>query len=263
MILHEQPRIVVCSYNGIFSDLVIKHLQRTNGVAIAGLVYSTRIFSIKGSWLNESMRLIKTSGLYYSLLQFLQTDLYVFINTILFRRRNYAKIPEIYTKNINNQQGINFLRSLKPDIILLVSFNQKISPEVINLAQYACMNIHPSLLPEYKGVDPVFAALNCRETKLGVTIHLVNEEFDCGDILAQAIIPVNPQQSVFYHQRLLFKQGAGLLQEIISSLPSIKSTKQQSGGRYDSWPTLSQVRSFVRNGGYLIKLGEYIRSCRE
>ena len=254
-------RVVVCCYNGIFSDTVINQLQKISSVQVAGLVYSTRIFSINGNWFNESVRLLKVSGFHYSLLQFFQTDLYIFLSTLFCRRTNFTKIPKISTRNINNQEGMDFLYTLNPDIILLVNFNQKVSSEVISLAKKACINIHPSWLPKYKGVDPVFTALNAGESNLGVTLHLVNEEFDCGDILSQSRIDVKEQHSVFYNQLLLFKLAAGLLEQIISKLPIFiqNATKQQDGGSYDSWPTISQVKGFIRRGGILIRLYEYIR----
>lgn len=256
-------RVVLCAYPGIFADTVIKVLQETRPIELVGLVYSQRIFSARESWLGSAVRLIKLAGIKYALLQLLQTDLYLLLRKISRYIPAEAAVPVHPTKNINTQAGLDFLQSLNPDVVLLANFNQKISPAVIALPKLACLNIHPSLLPCFKGVDPVFAALFAEVPYLGVTVHQVDEDFDTGEIIAQTMLPTNKNDSVFYHQLQLFHQGAKLATHVITQLPQgMTKPVQNEAGHYDSWPTRTKIRDFNKRGGRLIKYSEYIEAVK-
>lgn len=256
-------RVVFCAYSGIFADTVIKTLQETPSIQLVGLVYSQRIFSAHENWVNAAIRLIKIAGLNYAILQFLQTDLYLLLRRFSGFATLENTLPIYRTKNINTETGLDFLKNLNPDVILLANFNQKISAEVISLPTVACLNIHPSLLPNFKGVDPVFAALYANEKLLGVTVHQVDESFDTGNIIAQMTMVTRQESSVFYHQLQLFQQGAQLAVNVIKKLPhSLVKQTQNTEGNYDSWPTKAKLKIFKQQGKRLIKLSEYMNAIK-
>jgi len=262
VIKKEPIRVVLCSYPGIFSVIVKKILQKTPGINLIGLVYSQRIFSKSESWFQGAGRLLKISGFKYALLQFMQTDMCRILISLL-QGQDSEVIPVLETKNINDDQGKEFLSGLNPEVILLANFNQKLSSTIIELPKLACLNIHPSLLPRFKGVDPVFAALNAEESKLGVSLHHVAPEFDTGDLMAQATIPAEKNHSAFYHQVKLFKLGAELAADNIKDMPDkINKQPQQGDGGYDSWPSKRQIKSFNQRGGALIKMSEFVQTLK-
>jgi methionyl-tRNA formyltransferase len=251
-------RVVLCAYPGIFADSVIQSLQEIQMIELAGLVYSTRIFSARETWMSGAMRLIKTSGISYAALQFMQTDVYLLLRKFSRFVPADVAVPVFQTKNINQQTGLDFLKNLEADVILLANFNQKVSETVLSVAALACLNIHPSLLPEFKGVDPVFAALYANEPYLGVTVHLVDGDFDTGDIIAQTMMPADKNRSVFYHQLHLFQEGAKLAANIIKHLPQgIDKQVQKTDGNYDSWPAKAKIKDFKKRGGQLINYADY------
>jgi methionyl-tRNA formyltransferase len=261
---NSKIRVVFCTYPGIFADTVLNTLQQNQPIEIIGLVHSTRIFSAKETWLNSALRLINTSGLSYAILQFLQTDVHLLLRKFSRFIPADKKVPVYRTKNINTPEGLAFLKSLNADVILLANFNQKVCADIISLPRLACLNIHPSLLPDYKGVDPVFAALYGNEKKLGVSVHVVDKEFDTGNILAQSEIATDTNASVFYHHLQLFQQGAKLAAHIIQNLPdSLVKQVQNGNGNYDSWPTKAKIKAFKQRGGKLIRLSEYIDALKK
>jgi len=256
-------RVLVCSYPGIFADTVIKALQEYQAIEIVGLVYSERIFSAHESWIGGAIRMLKTSGINYAVMQFMQTDLYLLLKYLRFCVSLDRQIPVITTKDINSPMGLSFIKSLNADVLLLANFNQKVSSAVISSPTIACLNIHPSTLPNFKGVDPVFAALYAGEKKLGVTVHLVDDNFDTGDIIDQAMIPTDENRSVFNHQVHLFQHGGKLAANVIKTLPqSIEKLTKNIGGNYDSWPTKAKIKSFKKRGKSLIKPIEYISALK-
>lgn len=258
VIKKEPIRVVLCSYPGIFSEIVKKIIQKTPGIKLTGFVYSQRIFSKSETWLQGAVRLLKTSGFEYAGLQFIQTDMSMVLINLLRRQENEI-IAVLNTKNINDDRGRAFLAGLNPDVILLANFNQKLSLSSIQLPKLACLNIHPSLLPKFKGVDPVFAALSAGEKTLSVSLHHVAAEFDTGDLMAQATIAAENNHGTFYHQVKLFKLGAELAAENIKRMPdNINKQEQQGDGNYDSWPTKQQIWAFKKRGGVLIKASEFV-----
>lgn len=255
-------RVVLCSYPGIFADTVIKTLQEAQAIELVGLVYSQRIFSASENWMSGAIRMLKTSGLSYAILQFMQTDLYLLLRKFFHSVPTETTVPIYQTKNINTQAGLVFLKDLAADVILLANFNQKVSISVITSAAIACLNIHPSQLPRFKGVDPVFAALYANEQTLGVSVHYVDENFDSGDLIAQTLMPTDKNRSLFYHQLQLFQLGARLAANAITHIQTLARQTQNGDGNYDSWPTRVQIKDFKKRGGRLIKYTEYITAVK-
>jgi len=84
----------------------------------------------------------------------------------------------------------HYLESIDPDYIVLTGYMRILSPGFIETFEHRILNIHPSLLPAYKGLNTHQRALDNAETQHGVSIHLVNAELDAGPVILQASYPV-------------------------------------------------------------------------
>jgi len=104
-------------------------------------------------------------------------------------------IARLETENINQQQTIEKIASANPDVIVVIAFGQKISNELINLPAKGMINIHSSLLPKYRGAAPVNWAIINGEQKTGISIITVAEKMDAGDILAQASLDIEENET--------------------------------------------------------------------
>jgi methionyl-tRNA formyltransferase len=94
-------------------------------------------------------------------------------------------------KNINSNEFVNKVRNdLKPDLIISVNFDQIFKKEIINIPDKGCINIHASLLPNYRGRAPLNWAILKGEDKTGVTVHFINEGIDTGEIILQEEIKI-------------------------------------------------------------------------
>jgi methionyl-tRNA formyltransferase len=78
-----------------------------------------------------------------------------------------------------------------PDVVFVVDFGQLIKEPFLNAARHGCLNIHPSLLPRWRGAAPISRALMNGETVTGVTLFRLTETMDAGPILSQAAVPVD------------------------------------------------------------------------
>ena len=91
----------------------------------------------------------------------------------------------------------SYLKTQKPDLILLAGFVKKIGPEVLTSFKGRILNIHPSLLPRHGGqgmygIHVHRSVLESGDKTTGISIHLVSEEYDTGALIAQKEIPVSP-----------------------------------------------------------------------
>ena len=113
------------------------------------------------------------------------------IITTLLKRQSLAAIakraslPYFAIHDINSGYSVSLIRSFQPDIICSCIFRQKLRQSVIKIPDYGTINIHPSLLPKYRGPDPNFWVFKNGENITGVTVHYMDENFDTGDIIIQ------------------------------------------------------------------------------
>lgn len=87
------------------------------------------------------------------------------------------------------------LQAVSPDFIVLAGYMRILTPAFVRAFEHRILNIHPSLLPAYKGLDTHQRALDNAESRHGVSIHLVTAELDDGPILLQGSYPIEPGDS--------------------------------------------------------------------
>ena len=107
------------------------------------------------------------------------------------------------------------LASLSPDLIVVSAYGLILPRRILDIPTQGCLNIHPSLLPKYRGPSPVSSAIAQGESHTGITIMLINELVDSGPIIAQRKIQIPPQENASEMISKLFQIGACLLVKIL------------------------------------------------
>jgi methionyl-tRNA formyltransferase len=170
-----------------------------------------------------------------------------------------AGIPVFKTRDINSGKGHEFLQSVKPQLLISAHFDQKLESDLCDGAAFAAVNLHPSLLPMHRGVEPVFQALLAGETELGVSLHRLSETIDSGKILEQVTISRNARWSVFGASCQLMIEGAELL---LSNKEKLLDTGSgfflSDEGSYESWPRPGDVGRLYRNENALIRFRDLL-----
>ena len=108
------------------------------------------------------------------------------------------------------------LKYSNPDLIVLAGFMRILTPVVIEAFKNKIINIHPSLLPKYPGLDTHNSVIKNGDLKHGVTIHFVNEVLDVGQIIAQGELSVNPNETEKQLKRRIHSIEHILLPKIVS-----------------------------------------------
>ncbi len=102
------------------------------------------------------------------------------------------KIPEIKCRSANSQCFRNELLRLNADVLLVATWHERLAKAIFDLPTLASINVHPSFLPKYRGPNPYLETIRNGETHSGVTLHLIDGNFDSGAILAQEKIDILP-----------------------------------------------------------------------
>lgn len=107
------------------------------------------------------------------------------------------------------------IKNCRPDLIIVAAYGKILPKEILEIPKYGCLNVHPSLLPKYRGPTPVqFSILNGDE-ETGVTIILMDEQIDHGPILAQKTTVIGAKETAKQLQNRLAQIGVELLIDAI------------------------------------------------
>lgn len=99
--------------------------------------------------------------------------------------------------DINATENQDIIRKQQPDILVVCHFKQVLKKNIIEIPKYGCINLHPSLLPNYRGLSPQHWPIINGENETGITVHFINEGIDKGDIITQHKVAIQPDMYVF------------------------------------------------------------------
>lgn len=150
-------------------------------------------------------------------------------------------LPVFQPEKVRDQAFLDIFTKLNPDIVAVAAYGQILPKAIIDFPSYGCLNIHPSLLPRYRGAAPINWTLIRGETKTGVTIMRMDEGMDSGDILVQQETLINNTENYGQLHDRLALQGADLLVEIIEqSIAGIVLRKPQDPAQVTLAPRLKK-----------------------
>ncbi len=104
-------------------------------------------------------------------------------------------LPVLQFSTFKDETAVHTLRALDADLFVVVAYGKIIPRSVLDLPKKGCLNVHPSLLPLYRGPAPIQNALLRGDTKTGVSIMLLDEGMDTGPLLAQETIPIHVDET--------------------------------------------------------------------
>jgi len=119
------------------------------------------------------------------------------------------------------------LAAVRPDAIVVAAYGRLLPRAVLDLPPLGCLNVHPSLLPRWRGPAPIQGALLAGDPVTGTSIILLEERMDAGPILAQAERPIGPDDDAVSLEAALAEQGAALLVETLPRWAAGQLTPRQ------------------------------------
>lgn len=211
-------------------------------------------------------KVIKDSGIKYLLLMIalkIKFDIFRIIEKL--RRRPAASkkymspedvcieygINHVKVENVNSIESIAFIKTLSPDIILSLFFNQILKSDILQASSKKCLNMHPSMLPEYKGMSPILWMLSDGVSKGGTTLHEMTSQLDSGNIISQKEFDIDESDSFFTVYRKAAYTGSKLLTDFLSSGKMEHVGSQPEGGSTYGPITREAMNKILRKHSFL------------
>ena len=130
------------------------------------------------------------------------------------------KLPEVKCKSANSEDFRNYVLKTNADLIMVGTWREKLKKETFTMPRIGTVNIHPSLLPRYRGPNPYMQVILNGEKKTGVTIHLVDENLDTGAVLLQKEVDVLPSDTGKELRERVFSAARELAREFLVKIQS-------------------------------------------
>ena len=131
------------------------------------------------------------------------------------KRAEKLGIPHVNIKSADEDQIIQLFQAWRVDIIVLAGWMRIVTPKLINAFPHRIINLHPSLLPKYKGLHAIEKALNNGDDVTGVSVHYVSEELDSGEIILQEPVPILPDDDIISLTKAIQRKEYSILPQAI------------------------------------------------
>ena len=145
------------------------------------------------------------------------------------KRADKFGIPHSYIDSKNETNIIRLIQAWNVDLIVLAGWMRIVTKDFIDAFRGRIINVHPSLLPKYKGLHAIQQAMDAGETETGATVHYVNEELDGGEIIIQSKVPILHNDDIKSLTKAIQRREYAILPEAIKH---VKSKLQEPNSGY-------------------------------
>ena len=150
--------------------------------------------------------------------------------------------PEKVKKNI---EFIEEMKALKPDVICVVAYGKILPKEILEIPRLGCINVHGSLLPQYRGAAPIQWAVLNGDKKTGVTTMYMDEGMDTGDMILKREVEIGENETTGELWNKLSKIGGELLVETLRRVEEGTAPREKQGDNYTMAPMLNKEMSKI------------------
>ena len=168
---------------------------------------------------------------------------------VVHRQFAARHIPVHDVADVNAPPFLDTLRRLQVDLIASINTPQRLKSPILTLPAHGCMNVHFGMLPRYRGLLPIFHALMNGESSFGVTVHLMDEKLDNGDIVAQRAVPIAESDTLDSLYPKAFAAASELLAEAIEAAATgslVRRPNSEAEKTYYSYPSRDLVGAYRR-----------------
>jgi len=190
--------LILTSKDHLYANVVLNKLIRS------GILGDHIVIVFEQDWIipNKNkfaalFRYFKIAGRYYVISQIIKQ--YIFLTLRCLNTKKNNKESPFYPyyindlryfyrrafKGFNSKNAFEYIKEINPDLIISIFSKEIIPEEILKIPKYGCVNLHPALLPFYKGISPTFWVLANNEFRTGITLHYMDSGIDTGPIISQ------------------------------------------------------------------------------
>ena len=225
----RQPRVLLLGMQGNFSPPSLRALLES-GIEVCAVVLPASAPDL------PAIRQRERPHIAHPVLPLLHTSLL----QLAWERR----IPVWEVQRIADPEAVSVLAAYQPDVICVACFSQRIPRAILDIPRLGCLNVHPSLLPANRGPVPLFWTFRERYEQTGVTIHVMDEAMDSGDILAQESFDVPDGISYAQLEAQCAVRGGALLARTVWDLyrgRAVRVPQDEARSSYHPFPSAEDV----------------------
>lgn len=145
----------------------------------------------------------------------------------------------------DNKEIVDTLKEINPDVICVVAYGKIIPKEILEIPKYGCVNVHPSLLPKYRGSAPIQWAILNGDKETGVSTMYLDEGMDSGDIILQTKVNIDKNETSGELWDRLSKIGADLLVETLEKIENKTAPRIKQGNKFTIAPMLEKSQAKI------------------
>lgn len=208
-----------------------------------GLYYKKSLFT-------SIVKLLREASWLFVIVRFIELVKFRFTYDSLTKRGKQLGIPTIYTYDINALETINRIKEFDPDLLLSLFTMQVYKAPVLQIAKYGSITSHPSILPNYRGLEVFFWVLANNEKETGVSVFFIAEKIDAGKVFEQQVIPITPEMTVASLYHTITDVAGELLVKAIRDIDAgeINYIQREGEASYYRMPDRDAVRRFRKLG---------------
>ena len=129
-----------------------------------------------------------------------------------------AEVPLIHLGSLRDENVLDRVTCLESDFLLVACFPMILGGPWLTVPKQMCLNMHPSMLPSYRGPTPLFWQFREGESETGVTLHIIEEDVDAGDIVGQSVMPLSVGARFSEVNARLAETGAALMVDMLQRM---------------------------------------------
>lgn len=204
----------------------------------------------KKSFIASVAKLLKEASWLFVFVRFLELLKHKLFGATLASLARSRGIPLIHTRDVNSAGTLRQIEAFEPDLLVSLFTMQIYKSKVISLPRFGAITSHPSILPNYRGLEVFFWALANNEKETGVSVFFLSERIDDGRVIWQNRLGIDERTTVASLYRSITDIGGkGLVESIVAIDKGTAQTIPQEGmGSYFSMPDRSAVRRFLKLG---------------
>ena len=261
------------AYSGILSYPTLKKFSNE----ITGIFIQDGILNANTNSSNLFNEVKRKSGLQYAV--FLAIETMYYKSAVSLRRifhmnshsddccletnSNLGKIFDIpvfkIRGSVHDEPWLDKIKDLNPDLIICIRYAEILKKQLLKIPKKGVINFHPSLLPKYRGLGPIFQALLHNENEIGFSFHYIDEGVDTGKIIKSEKIKIEENESVSRLSIRTHIMGGYQLLSVINNLENENKKNQnlQDAGNYFSWPEKKDVKKFLKLRKKYVELRDF------
>lgn len=172
---------------------------------------------------------------------------------------NKYKIPLLRAKKINSYEVYDAVKTVSPDLCIISHFERLIKKPLLDIPPMGFINLHPSLLPNYRGMAPQHWPIINGETEAGITVHYVDEQPDTGNIIIQKRFPLSSDMYVSDLQKVWLEYYRTIMVEALEKIFESRPTTEQHHLKGSYYGKLTKEQCVINPKGSVIQAYNLVR----